>query len=332
MIIELCPLGSQASLSRSCRRLCEICIPILYRNDVENYRCSSVFHAIVHSRDECDALAILATARANGADFKRCQDARKYHPLSLYSLDATLHSPLRLAARRGRDDVMSFLLDHGLPPDGPGNTDTSKKTPLMEAIVSHQESTAILLVRRGASIGLRPPNLEAFKAAVRGDLACLVRVIVEQEGLDVNADVGYGCTPLVLSVCYKREQMIRTLLDMGAQAMPAMRQLCRNHAFLSILWMLGSGSMLVSEILSIDDIIELAALITTQRASPVHKDQQVLALERLLELVDKSGPWDRSSPARSARQRACFPDAPRCQDSQWGLIPATGNTELADFQ
>lgn len=309
MIAELCSLGGQASLSRSCRRLCEICIPILYRNDVKNYRSSSVFHAIVHSRDERDTLAILAAAKANGADFKRCQDARKYHPLSLYHLDATLHSPLRLAARRGRDDVMSFLLDHGLPPDGPGDMDTSKKTPLMEAIVSHQESTAILLVRRGASIGLRPPNLEAFKAAVRGDLVCLVRVIVEREDLDVNAEVGHGCTPLVLAVCYRREQMIRALLSMGAQAMPAMRQFCRNHAFVSILWMLDSGSMLMSETLSIDDILELAALITTQRASPVHKNQQVLALERFLELLDKTGPWDCSSSVRSARQPACFLDA-----------------------
>ncbi|RTE68699.1 hypothetical protein BHE90_016923, partial [Fusarium euwallaceae] len=237
-------------------------------------------------------------------------DARKYHPLSLYNLDATLHSPLRLAARRGRGNVISFLLHHGLPPDGPGIPDTSKKTPLMEAIVSHQESTAILLIQRGASIGIRPPNLEAFKAAIRGDLVYLARVIIDQEGLDINADIGYGCTPLVLSVCYRRERMIRALLGMGAQAMPAMRQLCRNHAFVSILWMLDSSSMLVSEILSINDIIELATLITTQRASPVHKNQQALTLEKLLELVDKPGPWNRSSSVHFARERACFLDAP----------------------
>ncbi|KAF4467882.1 ankyrin repeat [Fusarium albosuccineum] len=290
MIAELCSLGDQASLSCSCRRLCEICIRILYRNDIKNYRSSSVFHAIVHSFDERDTLAILAAAEANGVDFKRCQSASEHRLPPRYRLDATLYSPLHLAARRGRDDVISFLLDRGLLPDSPGNTEGSEKTPLMEAILSHQESTAILLVRHGASIGLRPPNLEAFHAAVRRDLVCLVRVIIEQEGLDVNTDFGYGCTPLVLAACHRRERMARTLLSMGAQAMPTMRRFCQDHAFVSVLFMLDSCPMLMGNPLRVWEVLELVTLITEQRVSPIHKNQQVLALERSLKFLDEAWP------------------------------------------
>jgi hypothetical protein len=250
-----------------------------------NHRSSAVFYAIVHCRDRHDALRILAAAKEGGADFTKCQDARKSHPLSFYRVDATLFSPLHLAARRGLDDIVSYLINQGLDVDDKESLHLTRKTPLMEAILNHQETTAVLIVRRGASRGLCPPNLEAFQASIREGLTCLVRIIVERNGVDVNADLGYGCTPLVLAVCHRKGPMIPTLLELGARALPAMRRFCSDNAFLSILWLLDSCSSLLRGSLKIDETLELIFSIATERVSSAQKNQQVLALERLLQLL-----------------------------------------------
>ncbi|SPJ84206.1 uncharacterized protein FTOL_10723 [Fusarium torulosum] len=309
MIAKLCSLGGQASLSQSCRALYSICKPILYRNDVANHRSSSVFHAIVHCRDQSDALRILTAAKEGGADFTKCQDARKSHPLSFYRIDATLYSPLHLAARRGLDDIVAYLIDHGLDVDDKEGVHLSRKTPLMEAILNHQKPTAVLMVRRGASRGLCPSNLEAFQATIREGLTYLVRVIVERNGLDVNAELGHGCTPLVLAVCHRRGPMIPTLLELGARALPAMQRFCSDNAFLSILWMLDSGSTLLRESLEIDEMLELIFSIATERVSPAQKNQQVLALERLLEVLCQDRQTLGNTIVPSVREFSDFLDA-----------------------
>jgi len=79
--------------------------------------------------------------------------------------------------------------------------------------------------------------------------------------------------------------MIPTLLELGARALPAMRRFCSDNAFLSILWLLDSGSSLLRGSLKIDETSELIFSIATERVSPSQKNQQILSLERLLKLL-----------------------------------------------
>ncbi|KAF4502800.1 ankyrin repeat [Fusarium agapanthi] len=254
------------------------------KNDVTSHGSSSVFYAIVHCRDRHDSLRILMAAKDGGADFTKCQDARKPHPLSLYRIDSTLFSPLHLAVRRGLGDIVSYLIDQGLDIDDKKGLHVTRKTPLMEAILNHHEMTAVLIVQRGALRGLCPPDFEAFQASVREGLTHLVRFIVERNGVDVNAELGYGCTPLMLAVCHRKGLMISTLLELGAHALPTMRRFCTDNSFVSILWLLDSDSSLLSKFLNIDEALEIIFAIATERVSPAQKNQQVLALERLLKL------------------------------------------------
>ena len=288
-IAERCTLESQASLSQSCHFLHRICAPVLYRNDVTNHRSSSVFYALVQCKDQLDSRRILMSARAAGACLTICQDARQYHALSLFRLDATLFSPLTLAARRGLDLVVSYLIDEGLCVDGAAEQPSSyRKTPLMEAIRYRQESTAILLVHCGASIGSTSARREAFQAAIREGLDNLAITMIERYGLNVNDEIGYGCTPLILAVCYRRESMITTLLAMGADLMPAMRRFGNDHSFVCIVWILNVASEYVHHSFSVDNITELLILFVSQGVSKIHKNQQMVAIEAFLERLQEA--------------------------------------------
>ncbi|KAF5010353.1 hypothetical protein FDECE_3469 [Fusarium decemcellulare] len=282
MIAEQCALREQASLARCCIQLHGICNHILYRNDVKHHGCSSVFHAIFRCHDQPLALRTLAAAKVGGADFRQCRDARNHHRLSFHHSDTTLGSPIHLAARLGLDGIISFLVDQGIDLDGPASMG---KTPLVEAILHDRESTAILLVHKGASIGLQPPRFDAYRAAVCQGLAELTKVIAKIKGIDVNSTLGYGCTALTLAVCHRRARVLRTLLDLGADGRGPLKQFCQDHTFSSLLWALEAGAVALRQSVGIKGLVDLAVAVTTEQVSPVQKSQQVVALQTLLDLI-----------------------------------------------
>ncbi|KAH6961675.1 ankyrin repeat-containing domain protein [Ilyonectria sp. MPI-CAGE-AT-0026] len=306
MITKQCSLKGQASLARSCVQLHAICNYILYRNDVQNHGCSSVFHAIAWCHDQALALRTLAAAEAGGADFRQCHDARNHHPLSFHHSDTTLHSPIHLAARRGLDDIISFLVSHGIPPDGPEGV---CRTPLAEAILHNQESTAILLVHQGASVGLQPPEFDAYRAAVRQGLAELTKIIVKAKDINVNSEDGYGCTALMLAVCHRRRRVVRVLLDLGADAKAALRDFCQNHTFASLLWTLEAGSSALRKSLGLKGLLDLVVSVAVEQVSPIQKSQQVTALQTLLELLQRARSGASSGPVLPTDELDCFLDA-----------------------
>ncbi|RSL50301.1 hypothetical protein CEP51_015363 [Fusarium floridanum] len=306
MIAEQCSLGDQASLARSCDRLHGICNHILYSNDVRNHRCSSVFHAIAWCHDQFLALNTLTAAKAGGTDFKRCHDSRDHHPASLHHSDATLHSPIHLAARRGLGSIISFLIDQGIPPDG---LEGVKRTPLAEAILYNQESAAILLVRRGASVGLQPPQFEAYCAAIRQGLAELTEVIVKARGIDVNSGVGYGCTGFLLAAYYRQSRVLRALLDLGAEAKGALRHFSQTHSFASLLWTLQAGAVALRKHLGPRGLLDLVVSVVMEQAAPIQKSQQVAALHTLLDLLQREKSAVCSGSALPTAELDCFLDA-----------------------
>ncbi|KAF4468487.1 Potassium channel SKOR [Fusarium albosuccineum] len=240
-------------------------------------------------RDDMTALAKKFTkireaagSKVGGADFRQCRDARNHHRLSFHHSDTTLGSPIHLAARLGLDGIVSFLVDQGIDLDGPASMG---KTPLAEAILHDRESTAILLVHKGASIGLQPPRFDAYRAAVCQGLAELTKVIAKIKGIDVNSTLGYGCTALTLAVCHRRARVLRTLLDLGADGRGPLKQFCQDHTFSSLLWALEAGAVALRQSVGIKGLVDLAVAVTTEQVSPIQKSQQVVALQTLLDLI-----------------------------------------------
>ncbi|KAH6949677.1 hypothetical protein BKA56DRAFT_638801 [Ilyonectria sp. MPI-CAGE-AT-0026] len=296
MITKQCSLKGQASLARSCVQLHAICNYILYRNDVQNHGCSSVFHAIAWCHDQALALRTLAAAEAGGADFRQCHDARNHHPLSFHHSDTTLHSPIHLAARRGLDDIISFLVSHGIP-----RTD--------RRAYAERHSRKPFYTTRRASVGLQPPEFDAYRAAVRQGLAELTKIIVKAKDINVNSEDGYGCTALMLAVCHRRRRVVRVLLDLGADAKAALRDFCQNHTFASLLWTLEAGSSALRKSLGLKGLLDLVVSVAVEQVSPIQKSQQVTALQTLLELLQRARSGASSGPVLPTDELDCFLDA-----------------------
>ncbi|RSL45857.1 hypothetical protein CEP54_014096 [Fusarium duplospermum] len=211
-----------------------------------------------------------------------------------------------MAARLGLDDIVSFILDQGIDPDGPENF---FRTPLAEAILHDQESTAILLVHKGASVGLQPPHFDVYSAAVSQGLAELVKVIVTTKGIDLNSNLGYGCTALTLAVYHRRARVLRTLLELGADVKAPLKQFCEHHTFSSLLWALEAGALMIRESLGIQGLVNLAVTVATEQVPPTQKSRQVVALQNLLDLLQRERSAVFPEAVLPAEEFDCFLDA-----------------------
>lgn len=294
MIAKECSLSEQATLARTCHLMYGICNTTLYRNDIENHDSSSVFYAIVWCFSEAITMNTLALAKAGGAKFRVCRDMCKQHTWFIYDAQTTLHSPIHLAARRGLDCVVSFLIEEGISPDGPPGV---YRTPLMEAIFNRRELTSILLVHRGASTSFQQLQFDALSSAIQHDLPLLTRFIVESKALDVNANIGYGTTALDLAVRHRKSRVVPVLLSLGADGAAATLRFCRSHAFASLSWLLEAGSSTLRNSLRLQDLLDLTVNVVLQRVSPTQKNSQVVLLGRLIDMIN----WARLGETRMSK-------------------------------
>ncbi|KAI1206793.1 ankyrin [Annulohypoxylon truncatum] len=151
--------------------------------------------------------------------------------------------PLHIAARWGNDKIVDLLLKYGadvnalsrgfcnciLPKEGPrmflgADPVTPIWTPLHTAICHGHESTARLLISRGASInvsprllGSDPRHITALHAACYSDLVSVSRFLID-EGYQTDVDVQdhAGSTPLSYAYFAGNWRSIDFLVEMGA--------------------------------------------------------------------------------------------------------------------
>jgi uncharacterized protein len=93
--------------------------------------------------------------------------------------------------------------------------DESGLSPVLVALYHGQNEIAASIRRRG-------PTLDVFEAAAAGD-AARVREIIGRDPEQANATSSDGYSALGLAAFFKRRQVVRDLLDAGAEVRPASR-------------------------------------------------------------------------------------------------------------
>src|SRR5258705_5544466 len=94
--------------------------------------------------------------------------------------------------------------------------DESGLSPILTALYHGKADIATAILRRG-------PKLTVFEAAAAGD-AARVREIVARDRAQANAVAPDGYSPLGLAAFFNRREVVRYLLETGADPRPASRQ------------------------------------------------------------------------------------------------------------
>ena len=306
MITRLCPLSTVSSLALTCRQLHNICNPILYRHDTKHNGSYAVFYALRLCKEEETALGTLRQAAALGsADFRVCRNM--HEPTRLASLDTytVMYSPLHMAARRGLDRVVEFLLAQKVPPDGP--FDRQERTPLFEAADNRNESTAILLAQNGASLDSEVPGFDAFHVAIQKGLPEFTKYLVTTKRADPNARLKSNFTPLSLAVYHRATAMVPLLVHLGADAYGLLLGYCREQSFALALRFLGSAFTTLAQTLVLEQCLDLARLVGNMKVCVSKREPQRSLLEALLQMVQLTRPREIGT-ASAARVVQSFMD------------------------
>ncbi|XP_022141640.1 potassium channel SKOR isoform X2 [Momordica charantia] len=120
-------------------------------------------------------------------------------------------SPLHLAAARGFDDIVLFLIQEGVNID---LKDNFGNTPLMEAIKNGNDQVAASLAKQGASLKVENPGSFLCTAVARGDSDLLKRSLCY--GIDPNSKDYDSRTPLHIAASEGLHLMAKLLIEFGA--------------------------------------------------------------------------------------------------------------------
>ncbi|KAF9680500.1 hypothetical protein SADUNF_Sadunf06G0127700 [Salix dunnii] len=125
--------------------------------------------------------------------------------------DSNGRSVMHIAASRGSESCVLLLLDYGADPNC---RDSDRNVPLWEAMLGGHEAVAKLLIQNGASIHHGDVGHFACTAAEQNKLNLLNEIV--RYGGDVTSPRNNGTTALHVAVCEDNTEIVRFLLDQGA--------------------------------------------------------------------------------------------------------------------
>ncbi|KAK9682305.1 hypothetical protein RND81_10G064300 [Saponaria officinalis] len=120
-------------------------------------------------------------------------------------------SPLHLAASRGHEDIVQFLIQEGVDVNVLDNFGT---TPLMEAVKNGHDKVADLLRKKGATLDVKDVGTVLCTAVASGDTEFLKRLL--SNGINPNSKDYDHRTPLHVAASQGLYLLAKMLVDAGA--------------------------------------------------------------------------------------------------------------------
>ncbi|KAI8788179.1 ankyrin-3 [Biomphalaria glabrata] len=130
------------------------------------------------------------------------------------------HSPLMLAAGKGFDGIVQDLLNCAVVDKDLRNT-VDGKTSLMIAAQLNKLSTVKLLAQAGSNVNSKSESGDtALHLSVVNGFIDVVKFFTTVLNIDLNAENNDGHTPLFFCVHFKRNDILKVLVDAGADVKP----------------------------------------------------------------------------------------------------------------
>lgn len=272
-------------------------------------------------REEADELARLKKLAAESPDLLRRGD----------------ETPLQKAAAKGWTNVVTYLLDLGIPPNDTSKSD--RGTALHRAARAGNLTLATLLLDRGTDVNARGNSRETpLHCAVRAGHRAMAELLIQRgAALDLQTEQGvgmaysgwegaqYGNTPLHLAAYYGSPALVDLLVARGA----SVQTLNRNGLHPLFAAVVGRQEECVARLLAAGSPINVSASVTLRLnnnptqvpVTPVQWAAYESEHELLKQLLESGGsPYTRVSLGPTLLHWAAY----RGDDSMADLLLAAG--------
>lgn len=122
-------------------------------------------------------------------------------------------TPIAKACWDGREEIVRYLLEKGADPNGATGSD--KSTPLLEAVKRDRASIVSLLIEKGAKVNTKDSRemTPINSAAAAGNVEIVEILVKAKASLESET---YGLTPLAFAIAAKKPELVKRLVELGA--------------------------------------------------------------------------------------------------------------------